>query len=198
MLLTPGFFRQAFIVLVTVGLALVTAACGGRQSPDEEEAIQLPERARYGTLRPGNWTVDSTDLNFDGAPDQFRYVDAEGRLGWSARDLDFDGTIELYEYYGPDGSVIEQEFQLDFDPGIDVVRHYEGGLMVRKELSTGYDDVFTMAKYYDASGQLLRVERDNDVDGLVDIWEYYDGGELVRFGRDEDGDGVQDVIRDAD
>jgi len=198
MLLTPGFFRQAFIVLVTVSLALVTAACGGRQTPDDEEEVQLPERARYGTLQTGAWTVDATDLNFDGAPDQFRYIGANGQVGWSARDLDFNGTIELYEYYGPDGSVIEQEFQLDFHPGIDVVRYYVGGLLVRKELWTGYDDVFTMAKYYDASGQLLRVERDNDVDGQVDIWEYYDNGELVRFGRDEDGDGVQDVIQDAD
>ena len=74
------------------------------------------------------------------------------------------------------------------------MRVYRGGVLVRKELSEGFDNRPTMFKYYDAAGNLLRLERDTDRDGVIDAWSYYEDGRIVRVGRDVNGDGTPDSI----
>jgi hypothetical protein len=173
------------------------AACGGKQSTDtDESAASLAPRARNGNLPAASSASETADINLDGRPDQFVFREG-GSIAWAMRDLDFDGEPDIYEYFDAAGSLVEQEFQLDFDPAIDAVRIYVHGRVVRKELATGYDGLFTLFKYYDPDGTLLRIERDDDADGTIDTWEYYDGGRLTRIGRDQDDDGTPEVIEDA-
>jgi hypothetical protein len=89
--------------------------------------------------------------------------------------------------------LVEEEMNLDFDDRIDAVRHYRDGVLVRRELATGFDGRFTLVKFYDTSGNTLRVERDTDGDGLIDSWEYYEGGEVISVAHDADGDGQPEV-----
>jgi antitoxin component YwqK of YwqJK toxin-antitoxin module len=81
---------------------------------------------------------------------------------------------------------------LDFDGVPDVVVYYKDGNITHKELSLGFDGIFTIFKHYNTNGDLLRIEHDEDGNGVIDRWDYYENRRLVRTGWDEDGDGVPD------
>ena len=188
--------RSTAILILALATTFGTIACGGDQDAEDEVILNLPTRARNDNLNGGQYRSESFDINQDGVGDQRHYFDSNGRMLWLERDLDFDGEMEFYEHYNAAGEVIEQELQLDFDPAIDVVRVYEGGVLVRKEMTTGFSGNIGIIQYFAASGDLLRVERDSDEDGSFDIIEYYEDGDLDQIGRDLDGDGEPDSFVD--
>ncbi len=187
-----GISRTLVGVAFLASVLTLSVGCGGATVVEEESLVSQPNRARNGNLNRG-YETESSDFNFDGAPDQLTYLSG-GRAVWIERDFDFDGRMDLFEHYDSSGQIAEQEFQLDFDDAIDVVRYYEAGVLVRKELATGFDSTPTLFKHYAANGELLRVERDRDADGIVDHVGYYEGGELVRVGIDLNGDGIPDDV----
>ncbi len=198
-MVSKGFTSWRSLLSLSLVLALTALfGCGGSQETGDEEAVeQLPERARYGTLRPDAYRQVAADVNLDGMDDQISYYSGE-RLIWRQRDFDFDGEVDMYEFFARDGTVVERELQLDYDPAIDSVLEYRDGVLWRKQLSTTFDGVLSMQKLYDASGNLLRIERDTDLDGRVDVSLHYADGVLTHMSRDSTGDGILDTLVDAD
>ena len=82
MLSWSGNLRQGLLLVALLALvAIVLPACGGGQDTGEdEEILQRPDRERYGTLDRSVFRRETTDLNMDGNPDQYRYFDAKETL----------------------------------------------------------------------------------------------------------------------
>jgi hypothetical protein len=75
------------------------------------------------------------DQSGDGEPDRiFHY--AEGTLSAEARDSDGDGRLDTFDRFDADGNLGVREEDVDGDGGIDVRSYYEGGKLIRRELST--------------------------------------------------------------
>ena len=75
------------------------------------------------------------DQTGDGAPDRiFHYAD--GFLSAEARDTDGDGQLDTFDRFDDEGFIGVREEDLDGDGGIDVRSIYEGGKLIRRELST--------------------------------------------------------------
>ena len=187
-------YRASSSTALVCFVALSIWACSGDQSGE----ATLSERARNDNLSSSGLQLTKSDLNGDGAPDQWVFFDAaSGQVVRVERDIDFDDRIDVYEYYDEAGELVEEEMHLDFDGLIDVVRYYRGDALARREIATGFDGRFAMVKYYDAEGNVLRVERDSTGNGRIDTWEYFDGDTLVRVGRDTDGDGRPELVDSA-
>lgn len=187
-----------FWALAVLFASVAIVGCSRVEKPDEQVVVeatdQHPPRARYGTLSASGFEVVRADLNGDGKPDQWTFVDQEGRIVRVERDLNFNGRIDMWQYFDEAGDLIEEEMDLDLDGIVDVVTYYKEGRLHRREMSTGFDGSFPITKFYDRRGQLLRVERDSTGDGRPDVWEYYEKGERVRIGWDTDGDGQADTF----
>ncbi|MCA9562256.1 MAG: hypothetical protein KC561_02145 [Myxococcales bacterium] len=182
------------VIFAWLVIAAATVGCGGTQT-DTQPNVQ---RARYGNLSTEGMRLVESDLDFDGVTDQFTYYGPNDRIVRAERDIDFDGRVDVFEYYDQSGVVIEHELLLDFDNMVDAVRFYQDGQLVRREISVGFGSDFSVLKYYDASGNVLRVERDSTGNGQIDTWEYFDNNVVSRIGRDEDGDGVPEIMESAE
>ncbi len=166
------FLSRKFLFSLFLIFSFSIFSCGG---PQEIEVVRdtesHPPRARYQNLAPNNHTQETSDINRDGNPDQFRYFNSQGQMVWEERDIDWDGRVDMYVYFNTEGEIVEQAFQLDFDDAIDVIRFYEDGHLVRKELTSGFSNFIGIVKHYGANGELLRVEHDLNHDGQFDLWE---------------------------
>lgn len=180
-------------LLSASGCTLFGRAKGEGLGEGAAEATRIP-RARNGNLSQEGLRARETDLNLDleGKPDQWTWVNGNDVVVRVERDLNFDGRVDLWQHMSPDGKVIEEELDLDVDGKVDVVAFYKEGLIARKLLSVGFTNRFTIEKFYDAQGHLLRIERDDDGDGRVDVWEYYENQRRVRIGWDSNVDGMPD------
>ncbi|MFQ5482448.1 MAG: hypothetical protein ACE5ER_06775, partial [Nitrospinaceae bacterium] len=58
-------------------------------------------------------SVNETDSNFDGKPDQWEYLDAKGNTVKIEHDGNFDGKVDQIEYYKPGKVLARVEFDSD-------------------------------------------------------------------------------------
>jgi antitoxin component YwqK of YwqJK toxin-antitoxin module len=196
--------------IVAAFLVFGAAACAGNQNGQAQQGADkakeaqqdgpstvIDARKRKENLKREGRQVETFDLNQDQRADQWEVRNEAGKLVRVERDMNFDGQVDVWQYPDSDGNVVEEEMDLDMDGTIDLVTHYKDGKVRRKELSTEFDEQFSIVKFYNKEGKLLRVERDEDGDGSVEVWEYYDdSGNRERIGWDDNGDGVPDSFDD--
>ncbi len=181
-------------------LMMCAPGCGSDSEAKKKDGalgfVPNLERARFKNLKTKGLTVTPVDLNQDGDPDQWK-ISSQGRVVRNERDLNFDGKPDVYQYVNDAGEILEEEMDLDVDGTIDVVNYYRSGVLTRKEMSVDFTGAISIIKYYDANGQLTRVERDTDNNNRIDTWEYYQDNVKIRTGRDLSGDGTPDAFEEA-
>ena len=107
------------------------------------------------------------DVNNDGAKDQVRLYDNDGKALREDSDRNFDGKMDLAVVF-QDGVVVTKEFDDDYDGKLDGKTFYEAGKPVRTELDL---------QGHSTPGNWRPTQ-----------WQYYEGGEIVRMGTDFNGD----------
>ncbi len=194
-------YSTSWSLCAAAALVLLAAGCSTPSGQEQEEGglgfVPNLERARFKNLKTSGLEVSPLDLNGDEKPDQWK-VTAGGRVVRVERDLNFDGVPDAYLYVNDADVVLEEEMDLDVDGIIDVVNYYNSGVLTRKEMSVDFTGTISIVKYYDTNGKLTRIERDLDNNSRIDTWEYYQDDVKIRTGRDISGDGTPDVFEEAE
>jgi hypothetical protein len=125
--------------------------------------------------------VMATDRDGDGKPDEWTYLDKDGRIQAFEKDKDHDGRPDWRDIYAIDPKTNRQ-------------------VISRNEADLDYDGLFETKAFYDDQGRLERVERDRNGDGKVDAISLYRNGEQrpYRIERDDDYDGAFEKIVDIE
>lgn len=187
-------FRRAPGGLAVCLCAAMAVGCATADEEIDDEAVDLPERARHANLTYDGLEVEKADLNGDDEPDQWVYRDEAGNRVRVERDMNFDGDVDIWEHYDAAGELVEEEMNLDRTTHVDLVAFYSDGKLTRKKMAARFDGEFPIEQFFDSDEQLLRVERDVSGDGEIDVWEYYEDGERTRVGWDTTGDGQPDTF----
>jgi hypothetical protein len=159
--------------MFSVGLVVVTSACGGGgAAPAGPAGSATPVYNE----RTGRLEALQSDTNDDGKIDTLAHMDGVD-LKYIEVDRDYDGRFDRWEYYtsapGSAGAARSPD-------GRSVLDHAEE--------AGGHDDTITRREFY-VDGVITRVEEDTTLDGRVDKWEVYEHGVLRRMDLDLDGAG---------
>lgn len=117
--------------------------------------------------KTGKLTKLSADLNRNGTPDTWTYMDG-ARTIRTEQDKNEDGRIDRWEYLNPDGTLQRATMSASGDPG-----------------------KLTRWETYE-QGILVLVEEDTNGDGRPDKWEKHRGAAIVSVEFDLNFDGVAD------
>jgi hypothetical protein len=198
--------RTARFLSIGLGIAAVSAGCGGPQTPPagnpgaDLKVSQADFGAKFDRSRCDDRgkQVVSLDDNGDGKPDVVKIFVSATQDGHSVQqlvckqsDLDFDGKIDLIQYYGPAGDVVMDEYSMDYSGKFNGRTFYQEGKKVRAEKDMNFDGRPDYFEFYEG-GKLVRVERDSNGDGKIDEWQYFENGHLDRVGYDTTGSGRVD------
>jgi hypothetical protein len=191
---------------IGLGIAAVSAGCGGTQTPpagnpgSDPKVSQSDFGAKFDRSRCDDRgkQVVSLDANGDGKPDVIKIFVSATQDGHSVQqlvckqtDLDFDGKIDLIQYYGPAGDLVMDEYSMNYNGKFNGRTFYQEGKKVRAEKDMDFDGRPDYFEFYEG-GKLVRVERDSNGDGKIDEWQYFENGHLDRVGYDTTGSGRVD------
>jgi hypothetical protein len=198
--------RQTSLRLMSLVLVAVSgiAACAGPDAAVKNGeagigggAIRLADDS----FDPSGLTRGSLDLNKDGRPDAYQFIQPDpsggGRVLRKEVDVNFDGKIDVIRTMDDKGELVEERIDGDFDGKIDVVIAFQKGVIVKKTYDTNFDGKADLWRFFD-KGAIVREEADLDYNQAVDMWEYYEAGVLDRIGVDRDGDGNVDDWQSRD
>lgn len=195
---------------LTICLALPAAACGGRQSADDDSSAvcqaNLPPDLHESFVRhpvdtngdcePDFWklydVVDEDgevieDVTRFTDPDTFAFYRENRRIRQKWLDVNFDGSVDVIRYYDIRGDLESQQVDVDFDGGLDRTDSFDEGIVNIRETDENGDGEVDVTRYY-RNGVLHRMEMDTDFDGQPDTWRFYEDGHLLRIGQDTNGD----------
>ncbi|MDX2051622.1 MAG: hypothetical protein SFV15_04465 [Polyangiaceae bacterium] len=108
----------------------------------------------------------SVDLNFDGVPDAWAFLDAQGKLRRKELDFDRDGRID----------------EIDL---------FQNGVISEKRRATSLANRLDTWDFFQG-GKLARTERDSNGDAVVDQWWEYPQPGCPLIHSDSNGDGRPD------
>jgi O-antigen ligase len=176
--------RPVGVMVLLVGLALVSHACGSADRND------VSVKASYAKTT-GKLELLTYDTNKDGKADAWGHMDGS-RLVRMEFDKDFNGVIDRWEYFTPAGVLEKVGMSKAGDGKVDAWAYPAAdGSTARVEVSTKRDGRITRREFYERD-QLSRAEEDTDGDGRVDKWETYDAGTLASVALDTDKKGTPD------
>jgi len=191
--------------LVSVGIGLTLAACGGKNKNEAttaggDTAAAVPKVDPTLCDTSGK-NVVTYDLNKDGRPDVWRLYksEQEGETRVDVQtckqvDFDHDGRKDWVVGYNRKGGVLFEKADLDYDGKFDMSAIYDPktGKVVEVERDSDFDGKYDLKETYDSGGILASVRRDRNGDENPDVWEQYKDGTLIAILYDDDGDSKVD------
>jgi hypothetical protein len=150
--------------------------------------------------------VQSLDTNGDGKPDLRRVYDrAPGDPGarevCRVVDLNHDGRPDIYEYLDAGGAIRRREFCYDETGIVNAIEMYRSGKLTERVYDTTGQHKIDTWDWFDPDAPVdaktgrpthpLRRERDLHGDGTIDQWWTWSAGGL-RIETDRNGDGKPD------
>jgi len=191
--------------LVSVGIGLTLAACGGKNKNEAttaggDTAAAVPKVDPTLCDTSGK-NVVTYDLNKDGRPDVWRLYksEQEGETRVDVQtckqvDFDHDGRKDWVVGYNRKGGVLFEKADLDYDGKFDMSAIYDPktGKVVEVERDSDFDGKYDLKEIYDSAGVLSSVRRDRNADNSPDVWEQYKEGQLIAILYDDDGDNKVD------
>jgi len=170
-------------------LTLLAAwGCGRAAADPKVERTYDPQTGKLNRL--------AADLNGDGRPDTWTYMDGTTPLR-TEQDLDGDGLIERWEYTRPDASIEKiavsraRNGKPDMWTYLDASGHITRVEMAASGAAGAAGGGIERTEFYE-EGRLVRVDEDTDGDGRVDKWEKHDGPTVLSVEFDLDRDGKPD------
>jgi len=169
------------------------SACAGSGSAGAKSADGLPEKRDTEITHEACDTKgakERLDSNADGTP-EILIVRSGDREVCRSVDLDFDGVPEVWTYLDPQGQVRRKELDFDRDGRVDQIDLYKAGVLTEKQRATGMVNRLDTWDLFQG-GKLARTERDANGDGQVDQWWEYPKPGCPLIHSDSDGDGRPD------
>ncbi len=121
-------------------------------------------------------TIREIDENSDGVTDQWIEV-IDSTTTKMSKDRDFDGRPDYVLVYDERARKISETLDFNFDGNMDDFYFYEGGVLVRREIDTDFNDRIDLWVHVYEGVYLSRVERDLDGDGEIDFVKEYGLGD---------------------
>jgi len=180
-------------LLVPVGLFATVQGCGASAQTTIKQpgGIELPIEIVHERCDLGRG--EGTDVNGDGRPDVVQ-VHEGGREVCRMLDLNFDGKPDAFVYLDEQGKVRRRESDFDRDGRLDEIASYVGGIVVRKDRDTNLDGKLDTWDFYE-NGKLVRRLRDTSGAGRVSQWWTFSNAadpSCAVIQSDRDGDGEAD------
>ena len=110
--------------LIVALVGVLGVGCAGSEDvrEDTDPADTRQERARNGNLSTSGLDVRKADLNGNGEPDQWTFINGStGNVVRIERDLNFNGSVDMWQYFDANEELIEEEMDLGHDGLVDVV-----------------------------------------------------------------------------
>lgn len=199
-MMSVGSFRFLSLALCAGGLTSASCASNEAANGDTAASFAGAQRIDDDTFNPDKFQRRDLDLNKDGKPDAYQFVqivDDQPRIVRKEIDVNFDGKVDVIRILDDKGNLIEERLDTDFDGKIDVVVHFQNGQIVLKTYDMNFDNKIDVWRTFE-KGVIVKEEGDMNFDGVVDLWEYYEGGVLDRVGVDRNGDGTVDEWQSRD
>ncbi len=140
----------------------------------------------------GVGSIKKRDANNDGIIDQVAEFNHQGKLVTLAVDDNGDGVMDTFQYYDH-GAIVRLEKNLDTEPGIDTRYHFKDGRKVRQERLDDDGNIYQEI-HMDAAGKPFEIREDTTADQWMDTVYRIENGQITRITRDQDGDGVTNVL----
>lgn len=184
-----GLARVTGLLVCCVSLS----ACAASTSVGAKSADGTPQK-RDTTIAHEDCDTKAAserlDANADGTPEILVVRGGNVEVCRSV-DLNFDGTPEAWAYMDAQGKLRRKEFDFDRDGRIDEIDLFKAGEIAEKHRATSLANRLDTWDFY-TGGKLARTERDANGDAVVDQWWEYPRPECPLIHSDGDGDGRPD------